>query len=588
MGIKHFWGWFNNQFGEDIYKLKKSDTFDDIGANVDVMLIDMNGIFHNSTQKIYKYGNSKVNKRLLRKEPVRDNVKTRIKVFEDVCATVELILSITEPKKKLVMCVDGCAPLSKQAQQRQRRFKSAMSAEENAPFDSNCITPGTKFMDHLTKYIDWYIRMRISQKDNTQKQLFDWSKIEVVFSNEKVAGEGEHKLLNFLRKYGNRDDSYCLHGLDADLIMLALGTHLPNFFILRDDLYDRTNDFFCIDIGCIRQTLSELLEWHSEDYIYDSELGVYDFIFLCFIVGNDFLPHIPSIEIIEDGIDVMVDVYIEVATSFGHLVEKGARLTPGTDEKNHIRFRKESMQAFLSLLGTYEKELLENKLDRKGGFFTDNLLESCAIRDTNTIWNLDIDKYRQEYISQHFPKDIDEKTICHEYLSGMQWVLTYYTEGVPHWKWNFPFHYTPSAFIIAKHVKSFEHKKWGISEPSTPFQQLLSVLPPKSAKFIPSPLDELLTNHNSVLKKFCPDDVEVDLSGMRREWEGIVKLPMVDFELVRQIYLERIREVEPKEKRRDKRGNTYSYFYNKNMHNIDFNSYYGNILGCKCGSKLVL
>lgn len=588
MGIKHFWGYFRRQCGDDIYSLKKSDTFQDIGVNVDVMLIDLNGLFHNSAQKIYKYGNHKGNKRLLgRQHPIRNTLKTQIKAFEDVCSTIEHILTITKPTKKLILCVDGCAPLSKQSQQRQRRFRAAMSAEEDAPFDSNCITPGTKFMDYLTKYIDWYIRLRITQTEFQGPEFYNWSSLEIVFSNEKVPGEGEHKLINYLRKYGNKDDSFCLHGLDADLIMLALGTHLPNFFILRDDLYDPTNEFFCIDIGNCRITLAEVMEWYGEKYKYDSELGIYDFIFLCFIVGNDFLPHIPSIEIIEGGIDVMIESYIEVATSFGHLVERGERLTPGKNQGTHLKFRKESMKAFLALLGTYERELLENKLERKGSFFTDKILESCADRDTKGNWYLDIEKYRETYVSEHFPEDINEETICHEYLTGMQWVLTYYTEGVPHWKWNFPFHYTPSAAIITKHVESFQHKKWNDSLPSTPFQQLLSVLPPKSAKFIPQPLCDLLTNPKSILKKFCPDEVEVDLSGMRREWEGIVKLPMVDFELVKQIYLERAREVEPIERKRDKIGYSYIYFRDEKMENNDFKSYYGNILNCKCRNKII-
>ena len=38
----------------------------------------------------------------------------------------------------------------------------------------------------LSKYIDWYIRKRISEDQY-------WQSIEVVFSNEKSPGEGEHK-----------------------------------------------------------------------------------------------------------------------------------------------------------------------------------------------------------------------------------------------------------------------------------------------------------------------------------------------------------------------------------------------------------
>ena len=135
-------------------------------------------------------------------------------------------------------------------QQRQRRFRSALEKDEEEfkKFDSNSLTPGTLFMDRLTKYIDWYIRHKMTTE-------LKWQKIEVVFSDEKVAGEGEHKLLNYIRKHGNKNDTYCIHGLDADLIMLALGTHLPNFWILRDDLYNPRNEFFVLDIGRTRVKL---------------------------------------------------------------------------------------------------------------------------------------------------------------------------------------------------------------------------------------------------------------------------------------------------------------------------------------------
>ena len=579
MGIKHFWKWFNNTFDEDIYALRKSDTINDLGAEIDVTLVDMNGIFHNAAQKVYEYGNFKRRKSLMNTKynKVKNTLKNQIKVFETVCKDIEEIIHISRPKKSIVLCVDGCAPLSKQSQQRQRRFRAATDMTDDTPFDSTSITPGTKFMDYLTKYIDWYIRKKISENSDS------WKDIEVIFSNEKVPGEGEHKLINYLRRYGSEKDTYCLHGLDADLIMLALGTHLPNFFILREDMYNASNDYFCIDIGSIRNILSEIMEWHS-DIKYEPELGVNDFIFICFIVGNDFLPHIPSIEIIEGGIDVMIDAYKETCSMYGHLTEKGERLTPGVNINMHLRFRKSSMKNFLSLLGSYEQKLLEIKLEHKGDFFKDQLLEDCATKNKDGKWSVNIEKYRHDYICNHFPPDIDVEKLCHEYLQGMQWVLTYYTEGVPHWKWNFPYHYTPSANVIAKYVDSFKHIKWKESFPSTPFQQLLSVLPGRSANLLPKPLDVLLTNKTSKLAPFCPDEIEVDLSGVRREWEGIVKIPMVDFEIVREVYFERIREVKPIDLKRNLNGKTFLYVYDKDMSG-SFNSYYGDITNYKCTTK---
>jgi 5'-3' exonuclease len=162
MGIKHFFQWFKKHFGQHMHKMKKSQNFESIGVDIDNLMIDMNGVFHNSAQKIYEYGNYKPNPRLLRRNNnrKRNGINEQLKVFQDVCQNIEHLFIITKPRKRLILCVDGPAPLSKQNQQRQRRFRSAMESSDDSGFNSNCITPGTKFMDFLTKYIDWYIRKR--------------------------------------------------------------------------------------------------------------------------------------------------------------------------------------------------------------------------------------------------------------------------------------------------------------------------------------------------------------------------------------------------------------------------------------------
>src|SRR5579862_1544043 len=109
---------------------------------------------------------------------------------------------------------------------------------------------------------------------------------------KKVAGEGEHKLINFIRKYRNENETYCLYGMDADLIMLALGTQLEKFYILREEPMDSVVSYYVINIGHFRKELCDTLKWGEK---FQEKNGVNDFIFMCFMVGNDFLPHIPGI-----------------------------------------------------------------------------------------------------------------------------------------------------------------------------------------------------------------------------------------------------------------------------------------------------
>jgi 5'-3' exoribonuclease 1 len=583
MGIKHFFHWYKNKFAEHIFNMRKGETFADLaeecilddGIVVDNFMIDLNGLFHGSAQKIYEYGNCKPQRRLLgrRRQQFQGGLKKQLALFKDVCDDIDKLFNIVKPRKRLILCVDGPAPLSKQAQQRQRRFRAAMEKDdaEMKKFDSNCITPGTKFMDFLSKYIDWYVRKKMSQDPR-------WQQLEeVVFSNEKAPGEGEHKIINFIRKFGGREESYCIHGMDADLIMLSMGTHMPHFYILREDLFDPNYEYFALDIGSARKTLAELMLWNgvAKGKVFDPESAVNDFIFMCFTVGNDFLPHIPGIEIIEGGIDFMLDVYKNVCESYGHLTKK---------TKRGIRFRKKALSVFMGTIAQYEKGTLQEKLDHKANFFPDPILEANATLEDGK-YDLDIEQYREDYYSANLPEVKDMQALCDEYLEGMQWVLSYYTQGVPNWKWRYPYHYAPFAHTLAKHVKTFNFPVYGSTSPTVPFVQLLSVLPPKSNALIPRPLNRLLTDEKSSLAQYCPEDFGIDLSGKRREWEGIVLLPMVDYTVIEKEYFQLVRNVEQREQKRNVLGRSFIYTYSE-TNSFNFRSYYGDFT-CKVRTRAI-
>jgi len=577
MGIKFFFKWYSTNFGKNIEKMKKGDTFSDKNVKIDNLMVDLNGLFHSSTQKVYQYGNCKPQKRFLntKKQNKQNPLKQQIRVFEDICNNIEMLFQLVNPKKRLILCVDGPAPLSKQNQQRQRRFRSALEKEdaEFNTFDSNALTPGTKFMDYLTKYIDWYIRKRISEDPM-------WQKIDIIFSNEKSAGEGEHKVLNFIRFYGKPEERYCIHGMDADLIMLSLGTHFQNFYILREDVYDKDNEFFLINIGETRKDLVEYMKWSGSNFNEIS--AVDDFIFIMFMVGNDFLPHVPSLEILGGGIDEMITVCKDIGKSYGHITEITS---------DGVRIRINALEIFFATMGMKEKNILEDKLKIKDTFFPDYTLEESAkyiseTKEEKGHFDLDIEKYREKYYQKNLPNVIDRKKLCHEYIEGLQWVMNYYTVGVPNWKWCFRQNYAPFAFDLSNHIKDYVQPIYGRTTPTTPYQQLLCVLPPKSSHLIPSPLASLLTNPSSKLKKYCPDKFEIDLSGKKREWEGLVLLPCVEFDVVRDEYFKYIDKVDERDLSRNRLGLSFVYKYNpKNMFN--FRSFYGEILNCSVSTETI-
>jgi 5'-3' exoribonuclease 1 len=201
--------------------------------------------------------------------------------------------------------------------------------------------------------------------------------------------------------------------------------------------------------------------------------------------------------------------------------------------------------------------------------------------DKELKYDINMDNYKKEYYDTHFKceNSDDIKSICHQYLEGIQWVLSYYTKGVSDWKWCFKYNYAPFAKELTSYTSSFKYQKKDITYPYLPFQQLLSVLPPKSSNLLPFPLCKLLTEDTSSIKKYCPDKFDVDLSGKRKDWEGIVLIPLVNFDIVKKEYDKYIDKVDPKELHRNKLVKSRIYTYSP-MQTFTYYSFYGNILNC--------
>lgn len=328
MGIPKFFRYISERWPMISQLIDGSDI-----PEFDNLYLDMNSILHNCT-----HGNDDdVTKRMTEEE-----------VFAKIFTYIDHLFQTIKPKKVFYMAIDGVAPRAKMNQQRARRFRTAMDAEHalqkaikngepipsGEPFDSNSITPGTEFMAKLTKNLKYFIHEKIT---NDSK----WRDVEIIFSGHEVPGEGEHKIMDFIRKLGaqksfDNNTRHCIYGLDADLIMLSLSSHAPHFALLREEVnFGRRSkqpatlenqNFYLLHLSLLREYLELEFEEISDEmkFQYDFERILDDFILIMFVIGNDFLPNLPDLHLNKGAFPVILQTFKEALLHLdGYINEHG-------------------------------------------------------------------------------------------------------------------------------------------------------------------------------------------------------------------------------------------------------------------------
>ena len=119
------------------------------------------------------------------------------------------------------------------------------------------------------------------------------------------------------------NSKHVIYGPDADLIMLGLLTHIENVFIFREKhnfggklsratkRFNSKTEFQMLYLNILKEYFyNEYLEIKPKMKIeFDINRIIDDFIFLCFFVGNDFLPRIYSFQIRIGSLEKLIDLF---------------------------------------------------------------------------------------------------------------------------------------------------------------------------------------------------------------------------------------------------------------------------------------
>lgn len=522
MGIPKLFRWLTDQYPSINQRINEGLK----DREVDNFYLDMNGIIHMCT-----HANSEELVLLDEQEMLK-----RIFIYTD------RLFKIVKPTRLMFLAVDGPAPRAKMNQQRARRFRAAKEREalmaelvaqgnkipdkqQQQSFDSNCITPGTEFMYKLGKAFNKWIEFKMANDPFWQEQG-----ARVIFSGPDVPGEGEHKVMDYIREARATEldwregMSHCMYGLDADLIMLSLVTHEPNFFLLREKMSVRharggkkpkdplkyaKQDFELLEIKMLRDMLHLQFRSLSDKLPFQYSLPrvVDDFVFMCMFVGNDFLPNVPHLDIADGALNTMISIYREMLPELGGYLTDKAAIHRG-------RF-----------------ELLMAELARREPLYF--MQRGREEQDAGFANPRDPLAYKEYYykVKLGFAEDDEaaRRQLVACYLEGLYWVLQYYHEGCSSWSWFYPNHYAPLASDL-RNLQELEIQ-YPEGRPFSQYMQLLTVLPKESSNFLPPAYAELMTPEpTNPLQEFFPADFESDPNGKRNSWEAVVLIPFIDYD----------------------------------------------------------
>lgn len=479
------------------------------------------------------------------------NVSYETKVIEGVCNKLHEYVNIICPNKTVFIAFDGVAPVAKLEQQRQRRYKSAFiktleakvhsidSQSTQATWDTTAITPGTGFMSRLDSRLKSYFS---SARQFNVKSL--------IISSSMEHGEGEHKIYQYIRNNPKKhqNENTVIYGLDADLIMLSLN-HLrccPNLFLFRETPhFSRSlnanlepNSLYVLDIAYLFDKLCvEMNDGETKGSLVCSNRA-YDYILMCFLLGNDFIPHNPAINLRTKGMEYLMNAYRSVISK-NHLCLTNGNKIIWKNFRKFINFLAEREHSYL-----IKEHSIRDNLEKQPLPLRTNESELIQRLNSIPIFNREKEKYinpcderwQERYYRTlcNIKEPEERQTMCMSYLKTIEWTLKYYTTGCPDWRHCYNYNYAPLLEDVVKAIPVFDTEliEQNDNTAVAPLTQLSYVLPNSSHYLLPEALRHEL---HKECGDYYGDNWEFEWSYCKYFWECHAKMPEIDLRHLEQL-----------------------------------------------------
>lgn len=465
--------------------------------------------------------------------------KSFTQIYKEICEKLDYYISVIDPKKNVFIAFDGVAPIAKLSQQRTRRIKNTIlkninnklkDSNEITQWDSTQITPGTDFMNSLNEYISNYFNR--SNKD-----------YKIILSLTDEPGEGEHKLFKFIRENNHKNQVTVVYGLDADLIMLSLlhTKYCQEMYLFREtpefikQIDDKLNpsELYLISI----QNLKERICYNMTEQGDNMDQIITDYVFICFMLGNDFIPHNPALNIRTNGIDILIEIYkLYSSTTKTFIINDNDSINWKNFKKFCTILANEEENYFIyehNIRNKYEKRHISaNTHEEK--MYKLNLLPSFQ-RSREHYIDPSKKGWQTRYYTTLFDiehSEIRTKQICVNYLEALEWTWKYYSICCQDWRWKYNYDYSPLFSDVVKYIPYYEHDFVKLSEASniSSLTQLIYVLPQESHYLLPTKIRNILEFKFKTW--YDKSNIQFKWDYCKYLWEAHLTLPEIDINII--------------------------------------------------------
>jgi len=547
-----------------------------LNFNVDNVFLDFNCCIHGCASELKSYN-------------FNSNIEFEQELIKRVLEYIDIIFDFTNPSELFYISIDGIPPRSKMVQQRNRRFMSSWSKNKliskleeinydrkeinniKNEWDSSAISPGTDFMNSLSNQIKEHFK---SDKYKLRKN----KSFKTILSDSLEKGEGEFKIFKYIQDSNLSNKNFLhknnvIYGLDADLIMLSLLRN-NNICLLREPIHlklKNNNKFIYLSINELKINLkNKINKIFSDNNSYDLNINYY--VFICFLLGNDFIPNLGFLNFKNDDIELLLYIYKDVHNQllntnfpYNHILitENCTNIENCTKYNINYYFLTKFLKELSNVENKYTQSYSEQYYNKRPYFksFNNNdvieynkhqiELYPMLNRKDNKI-NEGIDDWRIKYYYHLFNtingKDI--KDICKNFLESLEFTLDYYFNQKYHHTWYYRYNYSPTIldlynYLLSLNVKYFKEDSHDNYKTNIGFNnnypdinitiplQLLMILPPSSIHLIKNEKHKkLMTDINEGVLHYYP--INFNISTYLKNWLWLCKpkLPNIDIKLL--------------------------------------------------------